>query len=217
MSNPFFSIVIPAHNAENRIRKLLDSIARQTFQDYELIIVCDNCTDKTYDIACEYVRPDAFDDVFEVNYGSDGLTRDYGLRHASGKWILFADDDDWYQYDDAFEVLYRFIDTQPDTVDLISFGYIKGSYGEIKPTKENILKPRIDHVWSSAWRRTRIGVARFGGAVFCSDTYFMKAMRDNIRQSTILDAPLYYYNFMRPGSQTDLFCKGIIRQSPVAE
>jgi hypothetical protein len=28
--------------------------------------------------------------------------------------------------------------------------------------------------------------------------------------------PIYYYNFMRPGSQTDLFCKGIIRQSPVA-
>lgn len=212
MNEPFFSVIVPAYNAAGHIRTLLDSIARQTFHSYEIIVVCDSCTDNTEQIAHDYGAI-----THTVSYGSDGLTRDYGLKLASGEWILFADDDDWYNYYDAFKALYDFIDTQPDDIDLISFGYIKGSHGEIHPTKANILKPRVDHVWSSAWRRSRIGVAQFGSAVFCSDTYFMKAMRNNIRKATIFDVPLYYYNFMRPGSQTDLFCKGIIRQSPVAE
>ena len=212
MSNPFFSVIVPAYNAENHIRTLLDSIASQTFKDYELIVICDSCTDNTEQIAKSYGAV-----TERVAFGRDGLSRDRGLDMARGQWILFADDDDWYHWNDAFELLYNHIKMFPDNLDLIAFGYLKGTQGYISPDKENIFKPRVDHVWSSCWRRSRIGDARFGAAVFSSDTYFMKAMRSHVRGCAILNAPLYYYNFMRPGSQTDLFCKGIIRQSPVAE
>ena len=48
---PFFSVIIPAHNSAEYIRKGLDSIKEQSFTDYELIVVCDACTDKTVHVA----------------------------------------------------------------------------------------------------------------------------------------------------------------------
>ena len=49
-----FSIIIPAHNSAGYIQNALDSVAEQTFTDYELIVVCDSCTDNTEEIAKEY-------------------------------------------------------------------------------------------------------------------------------------------------------------------
>ena len=208
MSNPFFSIIIPAYNAENHIRKLLDSIRSQTFTNYEVIVVCDSCTDNTEQIAqsCGAITD-------TVSFGRDGLSRARGIELASGQWILFADDDDWFLHDSAFSALYQI--ASRTQADVIAFAYECRTRGIVHPSSRTIFVPRIDHVWSSAWRRSAIGNARFGDAVFCSDTYFLKGMRHC--SYTILDTPLYYYNFLRPGSQTDLFCKGIIKESPVAE
>ena len=47
---PFFSVIVPAYNSAEYIRKGLDSIKEQAFTDYELIIVCDSCTDNTEEI-----------------------------------------------------------------------------------------------------------------------------------------------------------------------
>ena len=51
---PKFSIIIPTHNAEDRIRTCLDSVKNQTYKDYELIVVCDACTDDTKVVARDY-------------------------------------------------------------------------------------------------------------------------------------------------------------------
>ena len=210
MSNPFFSIIVPAYNAENHIRRLLDSIASQTFRDFELIVVCDSCTDNTEQIAQSYGAKTA-----SVAYGRDGLSRDHGLTLATGEWILFADDDDWFLHSRVFETLAA-VAGKTDA-DVIAFAFEFRTKGIIHPSDKTIFVPRIDHVWSSCWRHSAIGSARFGDAIFSSDTYFIRDMKSRTRRYILLDTPLYYYNFLRPGSQTDLFCKGIIRQSPVAE
>ena len=150
-----------------------------------------------------------------VQCGRDGLARDFGIACAKGEWVLFADDDDWFIHENVFQELFNVISRSD--ADLVAFGYECRTKGYIKPVHENVFKPRVDHVWSSAWRRERIGSARFGDAVFCSDTYFLRDMKSRVRNIAIYDAPLYYYNFLRPGSQTDLFCQGKLRQSPVAE
>ena len=82
-----FSVIIPAHNSAGHIRNALDSIAEQTFTDYELIVVCDSCTDNTADVAREYA-----DIVEEVEYHADGPTRNRGIELATGDWVLFMDD-----------------------------------------------------------------------------------------------------------------------------
>ncbi len=91
---PKFSIIIPAHNSAKFIKKALDSVKIQTFKDYELIVVCDACTDKTAEIARKYT-----DKVIKVDFTNEGRTRNVGLDAAVGDWILWIDDDDWWMHE----------------------------------------------------------------------------------------------------------------------
>ena len=94
MSRPFFSVIVPAHNSAEFIRRGLESIVNQDFDDYELTVVCDACTDDTAEVAAEYMG--FGDSIIMTDYGRAGLARNEGLDTAIGDWILFMDDDDWF-------------------------------------------------------------------------------------------------------------------------
>ena len=51
---PKFSIVIPVYNVENYLKRTLDSVFNQTYQDFEVLVVNDGCTDKSMEIAKKY-------------------------------------------------------------------------------------------------------------------------------------------------------------------
>lgn len=89
-----YSIIMPAHNASGYIRKALESITCQVEKDYELIVVCDACEDDTAEIASSYGAR-----VEEVDFRNAGPTRSRGLDIATGEWVLFMDDDDWWLHD----------------------------------------------------------------------------------------------------------------------
>ena len=91
---PRFSIIIPAYNSANYIRKALESVKSQVFTNYELIVVCDSCMDNTEEVAKEYT-----DKVIIVNNHCDGPTRNRGIEEACGDYILFMDDDDWWLHE----------------------------------------------------------------------------------------------------------------------
>ena len=59
MSEPFFSVILPMHNSAGFVQKMLGSIRRQSFKNYELICICDKCTDDTAKIAMEYSEQEA--------------------------------------------------------------------------------------------------------------------------------------------------------------
>ena len=88
---PFFSVIVPAHNSVRFIRTGLMSIKNQEFHDYELIVVCDSCTDDTETIVKRYA-----DKTIRSDLHSGGGARNIGLDAARGTWILFMDDDDWF-------------------------------------------------------------------------------------------------------------------------
>ena len=209
---PMFSVVIPAYNSEKWIPRLLDSITAQTYTDYEIIVVCDSCEDRTEEIAKAYGAK-----TCAVDFCNDGLTRDRGVEMATGRWVLFADDDDWFRTDRAFEKLAASIDMLDDDVDVIGFGYMSRLEGHMHPSEVRMFVAGSAHVWSSCWKRDRIGDARFGKRVYCSDAYFIRDMQKNIRKFAMLDEPLYYYNLMRPGSQTDRLNKGELVKTQIPE
>lgn len=188
-----FSIIIPAYNAEDRIRKLLDSIKTQTFTDYELIIVCDACEDNTAKVAREYT-----DKVFEVNAHNSAVGRNKGLDEANGEYILFSDDDDYWIHPYALEQIDTELKNKKDPSDMTQCSFIFGEKG-VQPVNGKIWA----NVWSKVWKRQAIGSTRFDPRKFPADDLDfvnrMLAKGISVGYSTML---WYHYNWMRPGSIT---------------
>ncbi len=193
-----FSIIIPVHNAEDRITRALDIIASQTFKDYELICVCDACTDRSASICRGYTK-----NVYEVDFGNDGLTRSYGLDRAQGEWVMFHDDDDFILADDVLENLNKAL---TDNFDILCCGFVWKGYGIMTPFYMNDESKGLwVNVWSKVWRRSAIGDIRFPNVHSVSDMHFNNAVmsQEGIRIAT-LNYPFYYYNYMRKGSITEI-------------
>ena len=201
MGKPFFSVIVPEHNSAEFMRKGLESIRTQTFEDYELIIVCDRCTDNTADIACEYG-----DLVLTVDYGKAGLSRNAGLDAANGEWVLFMDDDDWFVHPYVFEILHNVLKGKEDC-DVLAFGFLcdwqEGKGLEVMPFTHFSGKSIWVAPWTKAWRRDFIGDHRFPAWKHSDDLGFAEEMYPLIKNWEFLNVPMYYYNYMRPGSTQD--------------
>jgi glycosyltransferase involved in cell wall biosynthesis len=94
---PFFSIVIPAFNAEKTIIDCLDSVEKQTFRDFEVIIINDGSSDRTGDLIAEFSLSSSLK-IMTLNQNNLGVSvaRNGGMSIAKGLWIAFLDaDDEW--------------------------------------------------------------------------------------------------------------------------
>ena len=193
-----FSMIIPVHNGENRIHVLMESIKKQTFNDFEVIAVCDRCTDKSIKKLMLY-KDDMNLRVYECDEGNAGMARNVGLEHAKGEYILFADDDDYILHDNVFEEIDRMI-ISSGNADVLCFGFIFGSLGYAHPlwNKGHL----YGNVWSKAWKHEAIGDTRFPRVYPDDDLQFCKLMEAKNLNFFVCDAPIYHYNWMRPGSIT---------------
>ena len=200
MSKPFFSVIVPAHNSEFYIMRCLSSIIRQTFEDYELIVVCDRCGDNTDVIARQIA-----DKLIITDYGMDGMARNAGIDAAEGEWILFLDDDDWWIHEYVLEQIKNALDTIPFPVDMLLFDFI---WKDAPPHKSTYYVQTVDNVniavWSKAIRREFIGDTRFPAIQFTSDKPFMEELCKKRPVAYPLRQLMYYYNYMRKGSQTEI-------------
>ena len=195
---PFISVIVPEHNSAEFMRRGLDSIKAQTFQDYELIIVCDKCEDNTEEIAAFYIN-DAKDKFIVTDFGRCAGARNAGLDAASGEWILFMDDDDWWSDETAFQRIADRIREDKEEFDILAFGFYWQNIGYAYNRQEKLYTA----VWNKAWRRgfiESIG-ARFPDWAHSDDEGFSRITHHRAKIA-YLDASLYYYNFMRPGSLT---------------
>lgn len=196
-----FSIIIPTHNGADRITRCLESVKNQVFDDYELIVVCDNCTDQTPVIAGLYA-----DKIFNVNFKSAGLARNIGLDNAVGDYVLFLDDDDYWLHE---YVLKQIADKLTDE-DVLCFSFIFKGVGYAVPLGNCGGTEHWVAVWNKCWKRSFIDNVRFSNKTTGEDTDFHWAMMSKKPKIVNWDMPIYYYNYMRPGSLSynKIFRKG---------
>ena len=107
---PKFSIIVPVYNVEKYLRKCLDSIKKQTFKDYEVIIVNDGTKDNSMEIAKEYPYK-------IVNQKNQGLSvaRNTGVKQATGEYLIFIDSDDYIEKD-LLKKINNSLKNNPDVV-----------------------------------------------------------------------------------------------------
>lgn len=91
------SIIMPSYNTAKYIDETINSVLKQTYTEWELIIVDDCSTDETDAVVSKYLTDERIKYLKnEVNSGA-AITRNRALREASGKWIAFLDSDDLWQ------------------------------------------------------------------------------------------------------------------------
>lgn len=119
---PKISVIVPVYNTEKYLRKCLDSIINQTYQDFEVIIVNDGSTDSSQEIIDEYIEKYQTK-IKCLNKENGGLSsaRNYGIESAKGDYIIFIDSDDYIKTN-LFEGLLPYIQ---NNIDLVKYKLIK--------------------------------------------------------------------------------------------
>ena len=94
------SVVIPAYNAEKHIGKMIESLAKQSFGDFEIIVVNDGSTDGTEAVALDAIKKYGLNGrVITKKNGGQSSARNAGIKAATGKWLVMPDADDYLQCD----------------------------------------------------------------------------------------------------------------------
>lgn len=92
-SSPYFSIIIPAHNEERTIGKLLDTIVKQSYRDFEVIVSDSDSEDETCKVVEEYKKLLPSLVLLETKTQNVSTARNNGATYAKGTWLIFLDAD----------------------------------------------------------------------------------------------------------------------------
>lgn len=93
--HPTVSIIVPVYNAENTIRRCIESILDQEYTDFELLLVNDGSKDRSGTICDEYAAKDARIRVIHKENSGVSDTRNLAIGQARGTYLQFLDSDDW--------------------------------------------------------------------------------------------------------------------------
>lgn len=93
------SVIVPVYNCEKYITRCVESILKQSYSDYEIILVNDGSTDSSGDICDKLKSRDSRIHVIHKVNGGVSSARNAGLKNAQGDYIAFIDADDWVEPD----------------------------------------------------------------------------------------------------------------------
>ena len=94
---PFFSVIIPTFNRANIIKRAIDSVMRQDYQDFDLWIIDDGPIDHTEEVVSKLkLKHPTKIHYLKIEKQGVSAARNYGVSQCRGKWIAFLDsDDEW--------------------------------------------------------------------------------------------------------------------------
>ena len=133
-----FSIIIPAYNVADYLENCVESILKQTYDNYEIIIVDDGSTDETGKVADELLKQSKQINVVHQSNGGASKARNTGMKRATGDYILFLDGDDFWS--DSHFLKQIVSELTIKLVDVIIFGYSYYYDNEIKESPISRLK-----------------------------------------------------------------------------
>ena len=134
---PLFTVVLGGYQMEPYLQKALDSVANQTFRDFEVLCYVEESTDRSLEICRAMAERDPrFKVATGPKSGSGGPSRNYGMDHASGEYVVFVDGDDWIVPDMLEKLSGKLEQTGP--LDILAFACFSTQSENIDPV--NTLK-----------------------------------------------------------------------------
>ena len=210
---PWLSIIIPIYNAEKYLSACLDSIKKQSFRDYEVLLIDDGSTDSSAAICKQYCSADERFRYFRKNNEGSYQARLYGIDKITGLYFTFCDADDYYLTKRAFQILNDKANNGPYSV--LQFSYTKRfnhlKHNCILSKKEFELDgynfmlleyPRLlcnqwdnahltTNVWNKLYRKKLWISLRFPEGYLHEDVYVLRPLMSLVESVYILNEPLY--------------------------
>lgn len=116
------TVIVPVYNVEEYLRGCLDSLVNQTISHdkMEVLLINDGSTDNSLAICNEYAEKYSFFKVFSKENEGLSATRNYGIKRAQGKYMIYLDSDDTFTPETLYEIT-RFFDSVYDKVDVVTY------------------------------------------------------------------------------------------------
>ncbi|MDS0900463.1 glycosyltransferase family 2 protein [Morganella morganii] len=209
MYNPIVSVIVPVYGVEKYIERCLKSIQKQTFRNFECIVVDDGSLDNSIEIGRKAVEGDNRFIFFCKQNGGLASARNFGLDRANGEFITFVDSDDYVSVD-FLEKPYRLLNEKNADICIFSAQCVDENYENIKllsssyaHNKDDVLLSSGDILsllaWSKMYKKSSIEDVRFDESIITYEdvTYAIQVMHK--KKLVFLKEALYFY-LQRVGS-----------------
>lgn len=128
------SVVMPIFNAEKYLNETIDSLLRQSYRDFEIILVNDGSTDKSQDVCEEYIIDNPQIRLYNISNHGVSYARNYGLKKANGKYIVFVDADD-VVHEEYLAELKKIMDDEQIQLGIVSYSRLRKELEHSKQQK----------------------------------------------------------------------------------
>lgn len=208
MNPKLISIIVPVYNVEKYLENCIDSILKQTYTNFEVILIDDGSTDTSGEICDKYVEKDKRIQVIHSKNGGISKVRNKGIELAKGDYISFIDSDDIVS-PKFLEILFTTINESQADISICgfeSFYYnepnlmqeqnIEKSYTYTKNTAmKALLEDEIitNHLWNKLYKRELWTGITFPDGKKFEDVSVMYKIFEKCQKIEYNPITLYYY------------------------
>lgn len=203
------SVIVPVYNVEKYLKRCLESILKQTFRNFEVILVDDGSTDGSSNLCERYAKQYKNINVIHQQNAGQAVARNKGLdwcfAESDCQYIAFVDSDDWIEKQ-YFEVLINGFSTTEDidvsicdfihTSEFVSKSVVYQDFKQFKMSSADFMRYNVINSivpWGKLYRKKCFENIRYPEGMKHEDefvTYKILLNRDNV---CVSERPLYYY------------------------
>ena len=207
--NGMVSIIVPIYKVEKYLDRCVQSILKQTYRDFEVILVDDGSPDKCPEICDEWAKKDKRIKVIHKENGGLSDARNVGMQAALGKYIAFVDSDDWVSTVYLEYLIKAMADSECDIIECETFwteekipfeetaikSNRKVAVFQAEEALEQLIKEGYfhQHVWNKLYKRTIIQDIPFEKDKTNEDEFWTYRVFGNTKTIGKIEVPLYYY------------------------
>lgn len=207
---PKISVIVPIYKVENYLNRCVDSILNQTYKNLEVILVDDGSPDNCGKISDSYEGID--NRVKSVHKENGGLSdaRNYGMRYATGDYVIFVDSDDWLKKEMVETLVNLLLDLKGDVIQsgfyyayednlLYDDRYYSEDMKPVELNKNQLMKELVSNervknfAWGKLYKIDLIKDIPFEKGVLFEDVFWAHKVMDRVNKYIICHKPLCYY------------------------
>ena len=212
------SIIVPVYNVENYLERCVESILKQTYTNFELLLINDGSTDQSGDLCDQLVSKNENIKVFHLENAGVSNARNVGIQNSTGEWITFIDSDDFIT-PDYLETLISAVKSDisvgfsvarlhhvknGQVTDLPEFSGQESIWSAEQTMKELLMTTRTSFFpVAKLFKKELIEDFKFSTDYhLAEDALFLtEVLLETKCKSVFIDKPIYYYDH-REGSAT---------------